>query len=636
MGKTFRLGVKIFISIFLFSLLVPFQTVKAKERIKLSSLSQDFGPTSVLDLTGNKSYSLNNEEVVALYNRSSQEIGEVKTYTTQESWDSKGEDYLLAVFSLNSLPKNIAIQEVKLTHIFWKDAANTKNLIQSTYSLDKAYNDTWHTDWQMPAPVDISASPTGEEIVQKIDLTSVITSLIDLQPLAVKFQVQSEETLEEEVAKTTHDLLTLSVSYNRLPSIELIQPEDKTGFGVYTEEEEGYPASRPVFKWQVSDPDGDQLVSRWQLVEKKDFVCDFSTPLLDKELIVETEYQPQSDLAEGLYCWRVGVSDDGGLNYQWSDSYEFSIDITSPPALSEVRIDPSPSKKFNNINKPHIWGKFEAKDSDSVVAVVSFLNTGLDEGYFYFIPRKNDGFDSLDPNTLLFYGKGLTATSLSQVSLQQAKEDNWQEAKYLKDGIYKVVAFALDGVANSSELKDWIVFDELYRLDTKAPSAPLVSLELREGKIVVSWQAVEDGIYYEVYRDNKLVAYTNSLMFVEENLPQGTKYTYWVVAVDQAGNRSRPSNSVDIYIPEPRVSSTSYQQPAVSYTPSVLVPEVQAKTQVPPKTEEDQSIEPEGQVRGEEEAKGFNWALLVAIILGIVLVVGGGMYWWYTREEDEI
>lgn len=638
MEKAFKLGVKIFVSIFLFSTFAfSFQGVEAKEQIKTSSLAQEFGPTEVTDLTDDGGYNLSKEEVLSLYHPSAEEV-EAKTYTTKDSWGSESEDdYLLAVFDINTLPKDAVIKTIKLVHIFWKDSENTANLIQSSYSLDKAYNGSWHTDWQLLAPIDISAEAEEVEISQELDLSTVITSLSDLKSLAVKIQINSENLDKEVVAKSVHDYLVLKITYNRLPKVDLVQPKDKTGFGAYTQDEEGYPATRPVFRWQVSDPDGDQLISRWQITKKIGSTCDFSNPLSEKLLIAQTEYQPQNDLSEGSYCWRVGVSDDGGSSYQWSNTYEFLIDITAPPALSEVRMDPYPSERFTNVNNPHIWGKFSIDDNDSLVAVVSFVNTALDEAYFYLIPRRKNSFDSTDPDALLLYVRNLRSSDLSQLSFSRINRTDLKQVKSLKDGVYKVVAFALDQVANSSQSDDWIVFDELYRLDTKAPSAPLISVELQDSKVVISWQAVEDGVYYGVYRDGKLVAYTNSLMFVEENLPQGTEYTYWVIAIDQAGNQSQASNFVNIYIPKPRVSSISYQ-PAMSYAPSVVIPEAQAKSQnkTQDSTKEESSEENQGEVQAEEISEGINWALVVAVILGVILILGGGLYWWYVREEDEI
>jgi hypothetical protein len=174
-----------------------------------------------------------------------------------------------------------------------------------------------------------------------------------------------------------------------------------------------------------------------------------------------------------------------------------------------------------------------------------------------------------------------------------------------------------------------------YKIDTLAPQAPKVSSAYEGENIIISWDKVVDALYYEVYRDGNLIAITQSNKIVESNLEKGKTFTYWVVAVDEAGNRSLPSKKISIYILKPQISSTSISLEA----PATYVPEALAK-ELP---QEGEKAEIPSQVPGEvqaqtkaAEAPKTNWALIVAIILGALLVIGGGLYWWYSREEDEI
>ncbi len=644
MRKLLQIGVKILVIVFTFSFLIsPFRITEAKTQHLASSSSVLVKPQTVEDWTVSPTHSLTVLEREWLYEK------DTKLYSTQGNWKDET-TYLKASFQVK-LPEGVSldrIQAVELEHFFQKNSANTLNLEKISYQID--LGEDGKVDFSR-LDQDISAEPVGTLIEDRFDFRSEVQSLTDLAKIGVKIFVAPEAEdnsasldsvgelavqKEEPVAKTDHDLLVIEIRYNQPPAVELLQPQNQTWLNSETQFEQGYPAEKPVFKWRVEDPENDPVVSRWQLVKKRgDQGCDFSAPDDDQELDVGvTEFQPDKPLEEGIYCWRVGVSDGQTEEFVWSEIFEFGVDITLPPALVELNIDPQPSARFTNVNQPHIWGRFAASDQDSVGTAVIFMNVGLEDAYVYLLPRQDDSFDSNDPQAELWYVKGVKdLKTLSEDMIHKVDNGALERVQLLKDGVYQVVGFSLDRAGNYSKEEEWIWFDELYRLDTIAPQAPVVSVQRQDSRVIVSWNKVEDGAYYEVYRDGKLVAYTNSLMFIEENLPQGYTYTYWVVAIDQAGNRSQPSQKQSVYIPKPRVSSITYQPAAVSYVPSRIVPEAQAKTKTEPQPAEK---EQEGQVKAEEVPEGINWALVVAIILGIILVIGGGLYWWYSREEDEI
>jgi fibronectin type 3 domain-containing protein len=180
-----------------------------------------------------------------------------------------------------------------------------------------------------------------------------------------------------------------------------------------------------------------------------------------------------------------------------------------------------------------------------------------------------------------------------------------------------------------------------FTIDNVAPVAPVVAVSWQNSQIIVSWNNVETGASYEVYRNEILIASTSSLMFIDDNLTRGQNYTYYVVATDVAGNQSLPSNSVTIYLPNPQISSISFES-APSVTMSLQVsssPQVSMSPQVSSLTPEVQAKTPAGIVQAATTNANqvtTNWALIIAIILAGLLILGGGLYWWYSREEDEI
>jgi len=84
-------------------------------------------------------------------------------------------------------------------------------------------------------------------------------------------------------------------------------------------------------------------------------------------------------------------------------------------------------------------------------------------------------------------------------------------------------------------------------IDTTAPSAPMASATGLNGSWVsLTWTAATDNVGvtgYVVYRDGSVFSTVGASTL---QLRVSTGATYWVVAVDGAGNNSAPSNSVSI------------------------------------------------------------------------------------------
>lgn len=89
--------------------------------------------------------------------------------------------------------------------------------------------------------------------------------------------------------------------------------------------------------------------------------------------------------------------------------------------------------------------------------------------------------------------------------------------------------------------------------DATPPSPPadlaatVETLTATSGAATLTWTASSDNIGvtgYEVYRDGSLIARVTSPTYRDATLIPGSTYTYFVIALDGAGNRSGQSNTV--------------------------------------------------------------------------------------------
>jgi fibronectin type 3 domain-containing protein len=178
-------------------------------------------------------------------------------------------------------------------------------------------------------------------------------------------------------------------------------------------------------------------------------------------------------------------------------------------------------------------------------------------------------------------------------------------------------------------------------IDNIAPVAPTISYSYEDGAVIISWAPVDDaGAGYAVFRNGMFVQQSSDTKYIDQATIKGSTYSYYVVAVDLSGLNSGPSNTLEVFIPQPRVSSvatagtggnvlaesTTGQEETVSPSPSPSpLGEVQGSESTSPSAEEE----------AQEEGK-TNWSLIIAIIIAAIIVIAGLLYWWYSREEDEI
>lgn len=111
---------------------------------------------------------------------------------------------------------------------------------------------------------------------------------------------------------------------------------------------------------------------------------------------------------------------------------------------------------------------------------------------------------------------------------------------------YQVIAF--DKANNNSAASGAVTVSTPALSDTTKPSKPLnLSVAVvSSSQINLNWGSSTDNvgvIAYEIYRGNNLIQKITAASFGDSTVLPGNQYCYYVVAVDQAGNKSEPSET---------------------------------------------------------------------------------------------
>lgn len=106
--------------------------------------------------------------------------------------------------------------------------------------------------------------------------------------------------------------------------------------------------------------------------------------------------------------------------------------------------------------------------------------------------------------------------------------------------------------------------------DTTPPSAPasLVSNVISESQVNLSWKASTDNkavSFYDIYRNSTKISSSLTPSFSDNGLTPGTKYSYYIVAADGAGNISTASNTAT-------ATTSSSSTPPSTTTPTPTPP----------------------------------------------------------------
>ncbi len=91
----------------------------------------------------------------------------------------------------------------------------------------------------------------------------------------------------------------------------------------------------------------------------------------------------------------------------------------------------------------------------------------------------------------------------------------------------------------------------LQSYDSLAPTPPsnLMSGAITSTTIILSWSPSTDNVGiagYKIFRNGSHIATTTNTAFKDTGLSASTIYTYYIVAFDNAGNNSQPSNTISV------------------------------------------------------------------------------------------
>ncbi|NJM15899.1 MAG: fibronectin type III domain-containing protein [Bacteroidales bacterium] len=125
---------------------------------------------------------------------------------------------------------------------------------------------------------------------------------------------------------------------------------------------------------------------------------------------------------------------------------------------------------------------------------------------------------------------------------------SFTEKELIPEITYGYYVTAKDEAGNEGLKSNAITVTTPAEDDTEAPTAPanLIAEDVKAGSITLSWQASADNLgvgQYYIYRDSALVDSTSALSYIDTGLVAATSYSYFVIAMDQAGNLSPKSGT---------------------------------------------------------------------------------------------
>lgn len=277
-----------------------------------------------------------------------------------------------------------------------------------------------------------------------------------------------------------------------------------------------------------------------------------------------------------------------------------------------------------NLEGPSEKYKTNGQTLDMTAPLMNYLHLGQNKPYggeinLIWVPAT----DANEIANYQIYRNGLLYDTVSGATNTYADVISGDKVEFT----YYVKAIDTAGnISEPSNLQSVVV-------DDVVPGAPSISYWIGGKNIVIFFPAVPNASTYEIYRSGALIYSGPETKYTDTQTVRGETYNYTAYALDEAGNRSLVSNTLEIYIPKPRVSSVA------------TTGEVQGTaTATPEKTEQiSPSPSPSGEVEAtessapeetQEEGK-TNWSLIIAIIIAAAIVVAGVLYWWYAREEEE-
>ena len=135
---------------------------------------------------------------------------------------------------------------------------------------------------------------------------------------------------------------------------------------------------------------------------------------------------------------------------------------------------------------------------------------------------------------------------------------------------YSYYITAEDAAGNVSDASSTLSVTTSDADDTEAPTAPtsLASASVTETSFTLSWTASTDDVAvtgYKIYQNSSLLATTTSTSYSVTGLTASTTYSYYITAVDAAGNVSSASSTLSVTTSDATLEYCSSEGSTYSY-----------------------------------------------------------------------
>jgi fibronectin type 3 domain-containing protein len=132
------------------------------------------------------------------------------------------------------------------------------------------------------------------------------------------------------------------------------------------------------------------------------------------------------------------------------------------------------------------------------------------------------------------------------------------------NGTHTFIAKAYDLATNNQTSIPISISVNIPVPDTTPPTAPSNLIGTVSGSsIVISWNPSSDNVgvtNYRIYRNNVLYSALPATSYTDTAVTAGVTYSYYITALDAAGNVSSQSNTVSVTVPASQLPSiTNYQ-----------------------------------------------------------------------------
>jgi chitodextrinase len=280
---------------------------------------------------------------------------------------------------------------------------------------------------------------------------------------------------------------------------------------------------------------------------------------------------------------------------------------TDDVALKKVEFFANGELQTTDTNLPYgfTWDSAEVPNGSVALTTKAYDAAGNVSTDTHTVVVKNDDMQS--PTAPANLSATATAPTVVSLSWQAATDDqsvagyaimrnglplksisaatSYQDTTVLSNASYTYQLTAFDGVHNVSAASPKVQVKTPSAPDAQAPSTPqqLKAVVAQNGQVNLSWQPSTDDqavATYELYRKSNNAALTRigeiaATSLGDARVDARTKYYYYVVAKDAAGNRSAPSNTVTATTPPSvgagqgiirgKVSSSKSRKPTVAH-----------------------------------------------------------------------